>query len=106
MRQELRESQRKQQAELERLRSIKEDKRRELIQKKQQAEEKRKREEERRLEEEKRRREEEEAQRYFTFTQIYLFFRLNYTHDNKLKNRISRPPLKCPFKLKWRTSSS
>lgn len=63
-RQELRESQRKQQAALEKLRSIKEDKRRELIRRKEQEEEKRR-------EEERRRREEEEAQRYLAFMQIY-----------------------------------
>lgn len=64
--QELRESQRKQQAALEKLRSIKEDKRRELIQRKEQEEEKRRREEERKRQEEERRRreEEEEAQRH------------------------------------------
>ncbi|CAJ1048909.1 intersectin-2b isoform X1 [Xyrichtys novacula] len=62
--QELRESQRQQQAALEKLRSIKEDKRRELIRRKEQEEEKRRKEEERkRQEEERRRREEEEAQR-------------------------------------------
>ncbi|XP_040911658.1 intersectin-2b isoform X2 [Toxotes jaculatrix] len=62
--QELRESQRKQQAALEKLRSIKEDKRRELIRRKAQEEERRRREEERkRQEEERRRKEEEEAQR-------------------------------------------
>lgn len=58
MRKDLRESQRKQQAALEKLRSVKEDKRRELIRRKEQ-------------EEEERRREEEEAQRYFAFTKIY-----------------------------------
>lgn len=63
---DLRESQRKQQAALEKLRSIKEDKRRELIRRKEQEEERRRREEERKKqEEERRRREEEEAQRYF-----------------------------------------
>ncbi|XP_070767297.1 intersectin-2-like [Enoplosus armatus] len=62
--QELTESQRKQQAALEKLRSIKEDKRRELIRRKEQEEEKRRRDEERKQqEEERRRREEEEAQR-------------------------------------------
>uniref|UniRef100_A0A3Q0RKA4 Intersectin 2b n=1 Tax=Amphilophus citrinellus TaxID=61819 RepID=A0A3Q0RKA4_AMPCI len=63
--QELRESQRKQQAALEKLRSIKEDKRRELIRRKEQEEEKSRREEERKRQEEERRRreEEEEAQR-------------------------------------------
>lgn len=66
--QELRESQRKQQAALEKLRSIKEDRRRELVRKKQQEEEKRRREAERKQQEEERRqREEEEAQRYFCF---------------------------------------
>ncbi|KAF7662105.1 hypothetical protein LDENG_00246270 [Lucifuga dentata] len=60
--QELRESQSKQQAALEKLRSIKEDKRRELNRRK---EESKKREEERkRQEEERRQREEEEAQRH------------------------------------------
>uniref|UniRef100_A0A7N6AYB1 Intersectin 2b n=1 Tax=Anabas testudineus TaxID=64144 RepID=A0A7N6AYB1_ANATE len=64
--QELRESQRKQQASLEKLRSIKEEKRLELIQRKEQEEERKRREEERKQqEEERRRREEEEAQRYF-----------------------------------------
>ncbi|XP_041649408.1 intersectin-2b isoform X2 [Cheilinus undulatus] len=62
--QELRESQRQQQAALEKLRSIKEDKRRELIRRREQEEEKRRKEEERKQqEEERRRREEEEAQR-------------------------------------------
>ncbi|XP_026233590.1 intersectin-2b isoform X2 [Anabas testudineus] len=62
--QELRESQRKQQASLEKLRSIKEEKRLELIQRKEQEEERKRREEERKQqEEERRRREEEEAQR-------------------------------------------
>ncbi|XP_060897055.1 intersectin-2b [Labrus mixtus] len=62
--QELRESQRQQQAALEKLRSIKEDKRRELIRRKEQEEEKRRKEEERkRQEEDRRQREEEEAQR-------------------------------------------
>lgn len=60
VRKDLRESQRKQQAALEKLRSIKEDKRRELIRRKEQEEE--------RKEEERRRREEEEAQRYFAVT--------------------------------------
>ncbi|XP_067448433.1 intersectin-2b isoform X2 [Thunnus thynnus] len=54
--QELRESQKKQQAALEKLRGIKEDKRRELIRRKEQ-------EEERKRQEERRRKEEEEAQR-------------------------------------------
>lgn len=85
MHQELRESQRKQQAALEKLQSIKEDKRRELIRKKEQEEEKRRKEEERKQqEEERRRREEEEAQRYFAFTQT------------------SQPALKCSFKLKFK----
>ncbi|XP_018522386.1 intersectin-2b [Lates calcarifer] len=62
--QELRESQKKQQAALEKLRSIKEDKLRELIRRKEQEEERRRREEERRRqEEERKRKEEEEAQR-------------------------------------------
>ncbi|KAK2854204.1 hypothetical protein Q5P01_006865 [Channa striata] len=62
--QELRESQRRQQAALEKLQSIKEDKWRELIRKKAQEEERRRREEEKKQqEEERRRREEEEAQR-------------------------------------------
>lgn len=62
--QELRESQRKQQAALEKLQSVKEDKQREVIRKKEQEEERRRREEERKQqEEERRRREEEEAQR-------------------------------------------
>ncbi|XP_049450197.1 intersectin-2b isoform X2 [Epinephelus fuscoguttatus] len=62
--QELRESQRKQQAALEKLQSIKEDKRRELSRKKKEEEERKRREAERkRQEEERRRREEEEAQR-------------------------------------------
>lgn len=65
VRKDLRESQRKQQAALEKLRSIKEDKRRELIRRKEQEEERKKQEEERR------RREEEEAQRYFAVTSIY-----------------------------------
>nr|XP_057945813.1 intersectin-2b isoform X1 [Doryrhamphus excisus] len=61
---ELRETQQKQQATLEKLRSLKEDKKRELTQRKQEDEERRKREEERkRQEEERRRKEEEEAQR-------------------------------------------
>lgn len=69
---DLRESQRKQQAALDKLRSIKEDKRRELIQRKEQEEERRRREEERKKqEEERRRREEEEAQRYFAVTQVH-----------------------------------
>ncbi|XP_034432883.1 intersectin-2b isoform X1 [Hippoglossus hippoglossus] len=55
--QELRESQRKQQVALEKLRSVKEDKQRELIRRKEQEEERK------RQEEERRRREEEEAQR-------------------------------------------
>ncbi|KAM9410329.1 intersectin-2b isoform 2-T2 [Pholidichthys leucotaenia] len=63
--QELRERQKKQQVALDNLRTIKEDKRHELIRKKEQEEEKRRREEERkRQEEERRRREEEEAQRH------------------------------------------
>lgn len=57
MRQELRESQRKQQAALEKLRGVKEEKQRELIRRKEQEEERK------RLEEERRRKEEEEAQR-------------------------------------------
>ncbi|XP_028329263.1 intersectin-2b isoform X2 [Gouania willdenowi] len=62
--QELRERQRKQQAVLEKLRSVKEEKRQELSRKKEQEEERRHKEEERkRMEEEKRRREEEEEQR-------------------------------------------
>ncbi|XP_008298693.1 intersectin-2b isoform X2 [Stegastes partitus] len=61
--QELRESQRKQQAALEKLRSIKEDKRRELIRRKEQEEERRRDEEKKRHEEERKRKEEEEAQR-------------------------------------------
>ncbi|XP_071368727.1 intersectin-2b [Centroberyx affinis] len=77
--QDLRESQRKQQAALEKLRSIKEDKRRELNRRREQEEERKRREEERRRqeeeeqkrreeerkrqEEERKRREEEEAQR-------------------------------------------
>ncbi|XP_022595239.1 intersectin-2-like isoform X1 [Seriola dumerili] len=62
--QELRESQRKQQAALEKLRNIKEDKRRELIRRKEQEEERKRREEEKkRQEEERRQKEEEEAQR-------------------------------------------
>lgn len=61
VRQELRESQRTQQAALEKLRSIKEDKRRELNQRKEQEEERK------RQEEERRRKEEEEAQRYKAF---------------------------------------
>ncbi|XP_023150163.2 intersectin-2b isoform X2 [Amphiprion ocellaris] len=61
--QELRESQRQQQAALEKLRSIKEDKRRELIRRKEQEEERRREEERKRQEEERRRKEEEEAQR-------------------------------------------
>ncbi|XP_031586760.2 intersectin-2b isoform X1 [Oreochromis aureus] len=63
--QELRESQRNQQAALEKLRSIKEDKRRELMRKKEQEEERRRKEEERKRQEEemRRREEEEEAQR-------------------------------------------
>lgn len=69
--QELRESQKKQQAALEKLRGIKEDKRRELFRRKEQEEERRRREEERkRQEEERRRKEEEEAQRYDAFTHI------------------------------------
>lgn len=67
--QELRESQKKQQAALEKLRSIKEDKLRELIRRKEQEEERRRREEERRRqEEERKRKEEEEAQRYKLFS--------------------------------------
>lgn len=64
--QELRQSQRNQQAALEKLRSIKEDKQRELMRKKEQEEEMRRKEEERKRQEEERRRreEEEEAQRY------------------------------------------
>uniref|UniRef100_I3KKD0 Intersectin 2b n=1 Tax=Oreochromis niloticus TaxID=8128 RepID=I3KKD0_ORENI len=64
--QELRESQKNQQAALEKLRSIKEDKRRELMRKKEQEEERRRKEEERKRQEEemRRREEEEEAQRY------------------------------------------
>uniref|UniRef100_A0A7N6AHG6 Intersectin 2b n=1 Tax=Anabas testudineus TaxID=64144 RepID=A0A7N6AHG6_ANATE len=54
--QELRESQRKQQASLEKLRSIKEEKRLELIQRKEQEEERKRREEERKQQEEERRR--------------------------------------------------
>ncbi|XP_061601328.1 intersectin-2b [Cololabis saira] len=62
--QELRESQRNQQAALEKLRSIKEEKQRELIRRKEQEEEKRRREEERkRQEEERKRKDEEENQR-------------------------------------------
>ncbi|KAM9861208.1 intersectin-2b isoform 2-T2 [Aulostomus maculatus] len=62
--QDLRESQRKQQAALEKLRGIKEEKRRELMRKKEQEEERRREEERKRQEEEKRRKEEEEeAQR-------------------------------------------
>ncbi|XP_063737291.1 intersectin-2b isoform X2 [Eleginops maclovinus] len=62
--QELRESQRKQQGALEKLRSIKEDKRRELSRRKEEEEaRKRKEEEKKQQEEERRRREEEEAQR-------------------------------------------
>ncbi|XP_026148800.1 intersectin-2b isoform X2 [Mastacembelus armatus] len=63
--QELRESQRKQQAALEKLRSIREDKQRELTRMKEQEDERRRREEERKWQEEERRRreEEEEAQR-------------------------------------------
>ncbi|XP_056135301.1 intersectin-2b [Lampris incognitus] len=62
--QDLRESQRKQQVALEKLRSIKEDKRRELNRRREQEEERRRREEERRKQEEARKqREEEEAQR-------------------------------------------
>ncbi|XP_033972364.1 intersectin-2b isoform X2 [Trematomus bernacchii] len=62
--QELRESQRKQQAALEKLRSIKEDKRRELSRRKEEEEARKRREEEnKQQEEERRRREEEEAQR-------------------------------------------
>ncbi|XP_053171996.1 intersectin-2b isoform X2 [Scomber japonicus] len=62
--QELRESQKKQQAALEKLRGIKEDKRCELIRKKEQEEERRRREEERkRQEEDRKRKDEEEAQR-------------------------------------------
>ncbi|XP_071344242.1 intersectin-2b isoform X2 [Trachinotus anak] len=61
--QELRESQKKQQAALEKLRNIKEDKRRELIRRKEQEEERRREEERKRQEEERRRKEEEEAQR-------------------------------------------
>ncbi|XP_041839803.1 intersectin-2b isoform X2 [Melanotaenia boesemani] len=62
--QELRESQRKQQAALEKLRAIKAEKQRELIRRKEQEEERRRREEERKQqEEERRRKEEEEAQR-------------------------------------------
>ncbi|XP_069549849.1 intersectin-2b isoform X1 [Brachyistius frenatus] len=61
---ELSESQRKQQAALEKLRSVKEDKSRELIRRKAQEEERRRNEEEqKRQEEERRRKEEEEAQR-------------------------------------------
>lgn len=81
MHQDLKESQRKQQEALEKLRSIKEDKRRELIRRKEEEEERRKQEEERRRkeeekqkqEEERRRREEEEAQRYFAFIQFCFF---------------------------------
>ncbi|KAM7423893.1 hypothetical protein PAMA_000317 [Pampus argenteus] len=62
--QELREGQKKQQVALEKLRGIKEDKRRELIRRKEQEEESRKRDEERkRQEQERKRKEEEEAQR-------------------------------------------
>ncbi|XP_037651143.1 intersectin-2b isoform X2 [Sebastes umbrosus] len=62
--QELRESQRKQQGALEKLRSVKEDKRRELSRRKAEEEERKRREEERKQqEEERRRKEEEEAQR-------------------------------------------
>lgn len=69
--QELKESQKKQQAALEKLRGIKEDKRRELIRRKEQEEERRRREEERkRQEEERKRKDEEEAQRYGCFIQI------------------------------------
>lgn len=69
--QELRESQKKQQAALEKLRGIKEDKRCELIRKKEQEEERRRREEERkRQEEDRKRKDEEEAQRYDGFTQV------------------------------------
>ncbi|XP_029001279.1 intersectin-2b isoform X2 [Betta splendens] len=61
---ELKDSQRKQQAALENLQSIKEDKRRELIRRKEEEEQRRKREEDmKRLEAERRRREEEEARR-------------------------------------------
>lgn len=83
MHQELRESQRQQQAALEKLRSIKEDKRRELIQRKEQEEDKRKKEEERkRQEEERKRREEEEAQRYFSFTLVYFRFQSKISFFN------------------------
>ncbi|KAM6943444.1 intersectin-2b [Xenentodon cancila] len=58
--QELRESQRKQQAALDKLRNTKEEKRRELIRRKEQEEERRRREEERKRQEEERRRKEEE----------------------------------------------
>ncbi|XP_067344723.1 intersectin-2b isoform X2 [Channa argus] len=61
--QELGESQRKQQAALEKLQSIKNDKRRDLIRKKAQEEERKRREEEKKQMEERRRREEEEEQR-------------------------------------------
>lgn len=75
MHKDLRESQRKQQEALEKLRSIKEDKRHELIRRKEQAEENRRREEERKKqEEERRRREEEEAQRYFAVTDLLFKF--------------------------------
>lgn len=63
--QELKESQRNQQAALEKLRGIKEDKRRELIRKKE--------EERKRQEEERRRREEEEAQRCGTELKLINF---------------------------------
>uniref|UniRef100_A0A1A8EPG6 Intersectin 2b n=1 Tax=Nothobranchius korthausae TaxID=1143690 RepID=A0A1A8EPG6_9TELE len=62
--QELKENQRNQQASLEKLCSIKEEKQHELVRRKEQEEEKRRKEEERkRQEEERRRKEEEEAQR-------------------------------------------
>ncbi|XP_068181807.1 intersectin-2b isoform X2 [Antennarius striatus] len=61
--QELRESQRKQQAALEKLMSTKEEKRHELIRRKEQEEEKRRREEERKKQEEERRQREEERKR-------------------------------------------
>ncbi|XP_061735340.1 intersectin-2-like isoform X2 [Nerophis ophidion] len=62
--QELRVSQQKQQAALEKLRGLKEDKKHELVRRKQEEEERRKREEERKRQEEERKlREEEEAQR-------------------------------------------
>lgn len=61
--QELKEREQKQQAALDRLRGVKEDKRRELMRRKELEEEKRREEERKKQEEERRRREEEEAQR-------------------------------------------